>query len=124
MADEISILVNKFNNLKNAGRKAYLWLECQGGQFFLTLQVHIGQEEPRGPNLHQKEDHRRHCQEVPRHHHYCQDDRRTKTATPSRIRRRARRAQARAKIAADAAFKSKPAQDVPTSHSPEPVIAE
>ena len=102
MADEMSSFVKKFNQLKRDGKKAFLWLECQAGHSFVTLQVHLGKEEVRGPHF------RRHTQagyhEDPQHHprhfqensHHRQEDVRLKKATPSRIRRRHRREQARA----------------------------
>ena len=124
MADEISSLVSKFNQLKHAGKKAFLWLECQAGHSFVTLQVHLGQagyhEEP-----HQRR-HPRPFQENSRHRHHRQEDARLKKATPSRIRRRQRREQARA-IAVTADASESAAEQVAPTIPPllsQPVMAE
>ena len=134
MADEIFSFVNKFNNMKYAGLKAFLWLECQNGQSFVTLQAHL-------PGCHGNP-HRHNWQDDPRHrcprhadphyrrHGQAQEDPCHEKATPSRIRRRIRRAEARAeariaRIAADdmAASNSEAVIIFPTPPSP-PVTAE
>ena len=94
MADEVTRFLKEFKKLKNAGRRAFLWLECQDGQSFATLQVHPGRHEDLGgPHLRhppQSSHHRRYCQEDPPLHR--------QKATPSRIRRRERRVLARADV--------------------------
>ena len=129
MADEIFSFVNKFNKMKYARQKAFLWLECQDGQSFVTLQAHL-------PGCHD-DPHRHNCQDdlrhrYPRHadpryrrHSQAQEDPRPKKATPSRIRRRIRRAEARAeariakKAAVMAASKSEAVIIFPTPPSPQ-----
>ena len=102
MADEIAALVTKFNQLKKSGQKAFLWLECQDGRSFVTLQVHLQPcEEPQPPHLRRGEA-----------HHVCrghvQSNRRARKAAPSRLRRRELRAAERAAGASAACLKIPP----------------
>ena len=108
MADEIAALVTKFNELKNSGNKAYLWLECQDGRSFVTLQVHLQPcEEPQHPHLRRGEA-----------HHVCRghvQSSRARKAAPSRLRRRELRAAERAACARAACLKIPPS---PPHHAP------
>ena len=109
--DEISSFVYKFNQLKKTGNRAFLWLECEAGQSFITLQVH--HEELSGHKHGAHPQHRRHGQEDSRHHSHCQEDRhhyqephhpQTRRPGPARLRRHEVRAKARAaKLSAEQA---------------------
>ena len=114
----------KFKQLKNAGHKAFLWLESQDRQSFVTLQVHLG------PALQPWEE-TRHRFRQPAHHHARGEERRPRQHTdhreqaarragPSRLRRRALRAvQACARAAAvDQIPPSPPAVDSAMSNFP------
>ena len=101
MTDEMSAFVMKFNQLKNDGHKAFIWLECQAGQTLVTLQVHLlpavakPTEDPSHSHFRPREAYH-HPREGPhvhrsRYHH----DRQTREQ-PSRRRRREARALAAA----------------------------
>ena len=76
---ELHSFVNKFCNLWSIGKSARLVVECQAGQATVNLQLDLGHQP-----VHPQQEHRR------------------KPVTPSRLRRSARRAQARDEAAANA----------------------
>ena len=78
-AAELHSFVNKFCNLWSLGKSARLVVECQAGQATVNLQLDLGHHP-----VHPQQEHQR------------------KTVTPSRLRRRARRAKARDDAAANA----------------------
>ena len=98
MGDELANFVNKFEQLNNAGMRTFLWMESHAGVALVTLQAHL-------PGFQEDHRHRRHYQEDSSHHHHFRGDPRhhqeyprPKRATPSRVRRRVRREQARAQL--------------------------
>ena len=109
---ELRNIFNHFYRLKNAGKKVNLYVGCEaGGQVFVNFQAHLGPV-----HFHSQEEdhrHRRHFRdrEEPRH---CQEDTHPKKSTPSRVRRRVKRENARAEAkisAAKAAPKSESEED-------------
>ena len=80
---ELSSFVTKFANLWHSGKNACLSLECEAGEAIFNLQLRL-------------QSHHRQPQQV--HPHYSAE----RKAGPSRLRRRARRAQARPTAAAEA----------------------
>ena len=50
--DEINSFVGKFLSLQGAGRKARLILDCQDGQLWVSLHVHLGEQLGQGVHLH------------------------------------------------------------------------
>ena len=77
---ELQSFLNKFCNLWSSGKSARLAVECQAGQATVNLQLDLG---------------------LPHHEH--PQEHHQKQVGPSRLRRRARRAQARHQAAVDAA---------------------
>ena len=107
---KLTNLLNEFCRLKNSGNKANLYVGCEGrhGEVFVNLQVHLGHTHAHEPAQRRGRHHRRrHSDQHLRQqeHPHDQHHRVPKKSTPSRIRRRARREQARieAKITADKA---------------------
>ena len=94
MADcEISSLVTKFCQLKNAGLNASLHIDCESGKSFATLQVHLP------PSPHPPYPYRPHYRRDPHQPH--QDDRHqrhhlSRREQPARRRRREERGRVRA----------------------------
>ena len=107
MAEEINNFVKKFQQLKNAGTKAFLWMESQAGEALVTLQAHLPvvREDIRYREGSSHPPHRWEDLRHPRHPRRHWEDPCPKRATPSRVRRRVRRelARADARVSADAA---------------------
>ena len=108
MAEEINNFVKKFQQLKNAGTKAFLWMESQAGETLVTLQAHLPvvREDIRHREGSSHPPHRWEDLRHPRHPHHPRrhwEDPCPKRATPSRVRRRVRRelARADARVSAD-----------------------
>ena len=97
MTDEMSAFVMKFNQLKNNGHKAFIWLECQAGQTIVTLQVHLlpavaqPTEDHRHPHFRPREAYHRPREGPHVHRSRNHHDRQTREQ-PSRRRRREARA--------------------------------
>ena len=87
MAEEITNFVTKYLQLKNAGTRAILWMESQAGEAVVTLQAHL-------PGFQEYHRHPRHFH--PCHPRHSREEPSSKRATPSRVRRRVQREQARA----------------------------
>ena len=103
MTMEASDIFSKFQNLWRAGTNARLNFECRAGQVWMSLHVHL----PNAPPQQQQQHHRR-------------------RPGPSRLRRRARRAEARERTAEKAVESDnfQPTSTSPTSHVAEQVTIE
>ena len=96
MADTSELLnfVTKFSNLRHSGKRAHLTFECVAGEVIVNLQLHLGPQV-----LHS-------------HHGPAPQPQVFRKISPSRLRRRARRAQARAMATAEnASVSSLPKSD-------------
>ena len=101
---EFHSFVSKFLNLWSSGKNARLAVECQAGQATVNLQLELG---------------------LP-HNHHPQEEHREKRVSPSHLRCCARRAQARAEAAVNAAQATTAAVDAavePTNTNPAAVNA-
>ena len=89
---ELWCFVEKFRQLRTAGKQAKLVMESQSGCALINLEVRLN------PDIHHHEQQHRPQQEQqhrPRHRHHAYVHQRAAGGGPARERRRAQRAQAR-----------------------------